>query len=146
MKFDFTKIEEDFEFKKQIINTEKTNLKNILFKTFKRTGFFLSTVSVISLFLLINNISFQQQQDFVMQSKFNTSLLIFYSLYLTFTIIVGTLSTAQDGKKLSPNFNSVWIPIKMALFTSILLPIQADGASIFSQSIVETIKILDKFF
>lgn len=146
MKFDFSKIENEFDFKKEIIHLEKTDFKSLILKSFKKTSLFVSGLSVVSLFLLTNDISFQQQVDFIKQPKFNTSLLIFYSLYLMTIIIMGTVSTARDGEKLEQKFGSVWLPIKMAMFSSILIPINADHSSIFSQTLIEVIKTLDKFF
>jgi hypothetical protein len=146
MKFDFSNVENDFDFTKEIKKIEKNNLKTIALNSFKKISLFISFFSLLSLFLVSNNISFQQQIDFLKRPKFNDSLFIFYSLYLMMTIIKETLFTYQKDSNLKQNFSSIWLPLKMTMFISVLIPISTNHSSVFSQVLIEIIKVLNNLF
>jgi conjugal transfer/type IV secretion protein DotA/TraY len=54
---------------------------------------------------------------------FNGCVLIIGGLLVAYTIIIGTVGTAHDGEMLGKKFSSVWIPIRTALGTALVLPI-----------------------
>lgn len=146
MQFDFTKIENEFDFKNNIARPETTDFKSIIVNSFKKTSFFITSVSAISLFLLANKISFTEQIDFIEQSNFNNSLLAFYSLFFIFKIIQDNFFTSYFSKNSETSFVSLWVPIKFAFFSSFLIPINSNHTSILSQTLIELIKNLDKLF
>jgi conjugal transfer/type IV secretion protein DotA/TraY len=56
-------------------------------------------------------------------STFNAAILIIGGILATYTLLAGTLGTAHDGEMLGKKFSSVWIPIRYALGTALVLPV-----------------------
>jgi conjugal transfer/type IV secretion protein DotA/TraY len=54
---------------------------------------------------------------------FNGAVLTIGGLLVAYTIIVGTIGTAHDGEMLGKKFSSVWVPIRTALGTALVLPV-----------------------
>ena len=136
----------DFNFKKELHKIEEQKLTSILVKSFKHTLSFFSGFSIVSLFFLMNKVSFLEQIEFIKQKNFSVSLLTFYCLYLFAIIIKETVTTANDGQILGKKFSSVWTPIQVAIYSSILLPVNPTGTSVLTDSMIQTIELLSKFF
>lgn len=136
----------DFDFKKEVVQIEEQKLNSILFKSFKKILFFFSGFSIVSLFFLMNKVSFLEQIEFIKQKNFSVSFLTFYCLYLFVIIIKETISTANDGKMLGKKFSSVWTPIQVVIYSSIFLPVNPNGTSVLTDSMIKTIELLSKFF
>jgi len=58
---------------------------------------------------------------------FNGVVLTIGGLLAAYTILAGTLGTAHDGEMLGKKFSSVWIPIRTALGTALVLPVVSGG-------------------
>ena len=58
---------------------------------------------------------------------FNGAILAVGGILAAYTILAGTLGTAHDGEMLGKKFSSVWIPIRYALGTALVLPILSGG-------------------
>lgn len=56
-------------------------------------------------------------------TTFNSAILIVGGILAAYTILSGTLNTAHDGEMLGKKFSSIWIPIRYALGTALVLPI-----------------------
>jgi conjugal transfer/type IV secretion protein DotA/TraY len=56
-------------------------------------------------------------------ATFNGAILIIGGILATYTLLAGTLGTAHDGEMLGKKFSSVWIPIRYALGTALVLPV-----------------------
>ena len=54
---------------------------------------------------------------------FNGAVLILGGVLASYTILAGTLGTAHDGEMLGKKFSSVWVPIRTALGTSLIFPV-----------------------
>lgn len=54
---------------------------------------------------------------------FNGGVLIIGGLLVAYTIIIGTVGTAHDGEVLGKKFSSVWVPIRTAGGTALVLPV-----------------------
>lgn len=51
-------------------------------------------------------------------------VLAFGGLLATYTIVVGTMSTAHDGQALGKKWSSVWVPIRTVLGVALIVPIK----------------------
>lgn len=60
---------------------------------------------------------------------FNGAIVMIGGILATYTLIAGTLGTAHDGEMLGKKFSSVWIPIRYAIGTALLVPV-ANGYSV----------------
>lgn len=60
-------------------------------------------------------------------SAFNGAVLIVGGILVAYTILAGTLGTAHDGEMLGKKFSSVWLPIRTALGTALVLPVLPGG-------------------
>ena len=69
-------------------------------------------------------------------STFNGAVLIVGGILATYTLLAGTLGTAHDGEMLGKKFSSVWIPIRYALGTALVLPVIGNGGYCMMQQIV----------
>jgi conjugal transfer/type IV secretion protein DotA/TraY len=58
---------------------------------------------------------------------FNGACLFIGGILVAYTIIAGTIGTAHDGEMLGKKFSSVWVPIRTALGTALILPILPGG-------------------
>lgn len=54
---------------------------------------------------------------------FNGGVLIIGGVLVAYTILAGTIGTAHDGEMLGKKFSSVWVPIRTALGTALVLPV-----------------------
>jgi len=54
---------------------------------------------------------------------FNGAVLIIGGILVAYTILAGTLATAHDGQMLGKRFSSMWVPIRTALGTALILPV-----------------------
>lgn len=54
---------------------------------------------------------------------FNGGVLIIGGLLVAYTIVIGTVGTAHDGEMLGKKFSSVWVPIRTAAGTALVLPV-----------------------
>jgi len=68
-------------------------------------------------------------------ATFNGAVLIVGGILVSYTILVGTLGTAHDGEMLGKKFSSVWVPIRTAMGTALVMPVLAGGYCVM-QSIV----------
>lgn len=66
---------------------------------------------------------------------FNSSILIVGGILVAYTIVMGTVGTAHDGEMMGKKFSSVWVPIRTALGTALVLP-TINGAYCLMQAIV----------
>lgn len=69
-------------------------------------------------------------------STFNGAVLIVGGILATYTLLAGTLGTAHDGEMLGKKFSSVWIPIRYALGTALVLPVLSGGYCIMQQLVM----------
>ena len=60
-------------------------------------------------------------------AAFNGAILIIGGLLVAYTILAGTLGTAHDGEMLGKQFSSIWLPIRTAFGTAMVLPILPGG-------------------
>ena len=60
-------------------------------------------------------------------ATFNGGVLIVGGILVSYTIIAGTIGTAHDGEMLGKKFSSVWIPIRTAMGTALILPVLPGG-------------------
>lgn len=56
-------------------------------------------------------------------STFNGAILAVGGVLVAYTIFAGTIGTAHDGQMLGKKFSSVWVPIRTALGTALVIPI-----------------------
>lgn len=56
-------------------------------------------------------------------TAFNGAVLIVGGVLVAYTIFAGTIGTAHEGEMLGKKFSSVWIPIRTALGTAMVLPV-----------------------
>lgn len=66
---------------------------------------------------------------------FNSSILIVGGILVAYTIVMGTVGTAHEGEMMGKKFSSVWVPIRTALGTALVLP-TINGAYCLMQAIV----------
>lgn len=59
--------------------------------------------------------------------SFNAVILTIGGVLASYTILAGTLGTAHDGEMLGKKFSSVWLPIRTALGTALVLPVIGGG-------------------
>lgn len=57
----------------------------------------------------------------------NGAVLIIGGILVAYTIVAGTLGTAHDGEMLGKKFSSVWVPIRTAMGTALVLPVMSGG-------------------
>jgi len=67
---------------------------------------------------------------------FNGAILMVGGILATYTLLAGTLGTAHDGEMLGKKFSSVWIPIRYALGTAVVLPVIGGGYNIMQQIVM----------
>ncbi len=60
-------------------------------------------------------------------TTFNAAVLTIGGILVAYTIIAGTLGTAHDGEMLGKKFSSVWVPIRTAVGTALILPVMTGG-------------------
>ena len=60
-------------------------------------------------------------------ATFNGAVLIIGGVLVAYTILAGTLGTAHDGEMLGKKFSSVWLPIRTAMGTALVLPVLPGG-------------------
>lgn len=65
----------------------------------------------------------------------NAAALTIGGILVAYTIIVGTANTAHDGEMLGKKFSSVWVPVRTALGSALVLPI-VNGSYCLMQLIV----------
>lgn len=68
-------------------------------------------------------------------ATFNGAVLIIGGVLVAYTIVIGTVGTAHDGEMLGKKFSSVWVPIRTAMGTALILPVIGGGYCIM-QAIV----------
>lgn len=69
-------------------------------------------------------------------ATFNGAVLIIGGILATYTLLAGTLGTAHDGEMLGKKFSSVWIPIRYALGTALVLPVLSGGYCVMQQLVM----------
>lgn len=69
-------------------------------------------------------------------TTFNGAVLIVGGILATYTLLAGTLGTAHDGEMLGKKFSSVWIPIRYALGTALVLPVLTGGYCMMQQMVM----------
>lgn len=67
---------------------------------------------------------------------FNSAILALGGILAAYTILAGTLGTAHDGEMLGKKFSSVWIPIRYALGTALVLPVIPGGYCVMQQIVM----------
>lgn len=69
-------------------------------------------------------------------ATFNGAILLIGGILATYTLLAGTLGTAHDGEMLGKKFSSVWIPIRYALGTALILPVIGGGYNLMQQLVM----------
>lgn len=69
-------------------------------------------------------------------STFNGAVLAVGGILATYTLLAGTIGTAHDGEMLGKKFSSVWIPIRYALGTALVLPVLPGGYCMMQQLVL----------
>ncbi|WP_171986525.1 DotA/TraY family protein, partial [Burkholderia cenocepacia] len=67
---------------------------------------------------------------------FNGCILVVGGILATYTLLAGTIGTAHDGEMLGKKFSSIWIPIRYALGTALVLPVVGGGYNIMQQIVM----------
>jgi len=62
--------------------------------------------------------------------KFNIFCLAFGTMMFTYTAVVGTLNTAEDGELLGKKWSSQYVPLRFVLGTSLLVPLSTGYSTI----------------
>lgn len=70
-----------------------------------------------------------------MMGVFNAAVLAMGSMVIMYTLIVGTLNTAQEGEFLGRQWSSIWIPVRCTTGLSLLIP-KASGYSLIQIGIM----------
>lgn len=60
-------------------------------------------------------------------TTFNAAALTIGGILVAYTIFAGTMGTAHDGEMLGKKFSSVWVPIRTAVGTALVLPVMTGG-------------------
>ena len=60
-------------------------------------------------------------------TAFNAAALTIGGLLVTYTIVTGPLGTAHDGEMLGKKYSSIWVPIRTAVATALILPVMTGG-------------------
>lgn len=60
-----------------------------------------------------------------MFAKFNASILVLTTLVFLYTMLMGLVSTAQDGEFLGKKYSSVWTPIRVVTGIGLLVPLKS---------------------
>lgn len=55
--------------------------------------------------------------------QFNAVIIIFGGVLLAYTLVAGTMQTAHDGEVLGRKWSSMWLPLRMSLGVSALVPL-----------------------
>nr|WP_294866818.1 DotA/TraY family protein [uncultured Pseudogulbenkiania sp.] len=56
-------------------------------------------------------------------TAFNSAVLLIGGVLAAYTVLAGIVGTAHDGEMLGRKFSSIWVPIRVALGTSLILPL-----------------------
>lgn len=70
-----------------------------------------------------------------MMGVFNAAVLALGSMVIMYTLIVGTLNTAQEGEFLGRHWSSIWIPVRCTTGLGLLIP-KASGYSLIQIAIM----------
>jgi len=136
----------DFDFKKtNDIKFTKVSKFNLLKKGLGYFSKITSGIAITSLFFLLNHVSYEKQIEFIQTKMFSSSFLIFFSLFLTISIIKNILflsSSKENENKDNINFN-VFTPLYIVFITSFFIP-NNNGTSFFSDYVVFIIDYLLK--
>ncbi len=54
---------------------------------------------------------------------FNVAVLAVGGILATYTLVIGTVSTAHDGEMLGKKFSSVWVPLRTVFGTAMVIPV-----------------------
>lgn len=134
--FDFSRV------KKNIMPTFSPF--NILKKGLNYLVKITSGISVVSLFFLINNISYDKQIEFVKTTNFSTVFLLFFSLFWAFSIIKNNFSILKPNKEIEKESNFIFdffSPLYLVFIISFFIP-NNNGTSLFSDYVVFIINCL----
>lgn len=126
-------------------SAQKIKMSKFVLKKIKQVVFYFTTVSFISLFFLSNHVSFEKQLDFVHTKEFSGSIAVLFGLLTALYILNSVFMTAKKGEILDKQFSSVFVPIKYAIISSFFIPYNGT-TSFVSQSIIDVIHLLSKFF
>lgn len=129
----------DFDFKKiNNINFNRVSKFNLLKKGIGWFSKITSGIAITSLFFLLNNIPYEQQIKFIENDVFSASFLLFFSLYMVFSIIKEVFN--DFDKKIN-----VFTPFYFVIMIFILTPYES-GHSLFTDYIVFIINLLKPIF
>ena len=89
-----------------------------------------SVIYLASIFGIVGNVlhGVGSQIMAVMFGVFNAAVLALGGIIVTYTMLVSTLNTANDGEVMGKKWSSIWIPMRSAVGVSLLLP-QTTGYS-----------------
>ncbi|MCW5156288.1 DotA/TraY family protein [Burkholderia cenocepacia] len=62
--------------------------------------------------------------------QWNAMVLIICGILAAYTILASTVGTAHDGKFMGKNFHPVWLPIRYAVATGLVIPVKAGYCTI----------------
>lgn len=65
---------------------------------------------------------------------FNLAMLFIGGILVAYTLVAGTMSTAHDGEMMGKKWSSMWVPIRTAVGTAAILPVNAGFC--FAQMVV----------
>ncbi len=71
-------------------------------------------------------------------SIFNIAVLTLGSIVVSYTIILSTINTAQEGEVMGKKFSSLWIPLRSAVGMAFLIP-TASGYSLLQMMMMEIV-------
>lgn len=129
----------DFDFKKiNNINFNRVSKFNLLKKGIGWFSKITSGIAITSLFFLLNHVPYEQQIKFIENDVFSASFLLFFSLYMVFSIIKEVFN--DFSKKIN-----VFTPFYFVIMISTLTPYES-GHSLFSDYIVFIINLLKPIF
>ena len=57
--------------------------------------------------------------------QFNAILLVFAGILLAYTLVAGTMQTAHDGEILGKKWSSMWLPLRISIGISALVPLSS---------------------
>lgn len=57
--------------------------------------------------------------------QFNAILLVFAGVLLAYTLVAGTMQTAHDGEVLGKKWSSMWLPLRISIGISALVPLSS---------------------
>ena len=67
---------------------------------------------------------------------FNLGVALFASLGMMVMVIVGTLQTGHDGEFLGRRWSSMWVPVRFAIGSAMLLPVTGSGYSLVQATVL----------